>query len=152
MTFGNKILKFAICITWESTKKYSLEKILFLTKEREIFNKESLKPDLSWIRLSTLDMLSLILFVPFIKRLGLLQVAFVLWSRYCLFCFLLSLRIVRSSLTKQWYNRRGPWRTVALCSNIFQADKHGYDLNESYVTLLKEPRCLKQLWQRLMRE
>ena len=25
--------------------------------------------------------------------------------------------------------------TVALCSNIFQADKHGYDLNESYVTL-----------------
>lgn len=35
MMFGHKVLKFAIGITWESTKNSELEEILFLTKTRE---------------------------------------------------------------------------------------------------------------------
>ena len=69
MIFGNKNLKFAICIMLEPTKKNSWEKTPFLIKEREIF-REELKSDIGWIGLSPSDILSVISFAPFIKPLS----------------------------------------------------------------------------------
>lgn len=127
--FGNKVLKFTICIIWESTKNNSVEKTLSLTKTREVFRKVSLKSDLHWIGLLTieisLDILILVHHSVSIPYFG-------SWSLSCLFWFHLPQRIARDSFTKHGMIIRAPWMTVAWhwwrC-HIFQADKYWYDLN-----------------------
>lgn len=68
--FGNDVLKFAICVVWESTKKSRLEETLLLTKKKGV-----MQFDLSWIRYPVLDFVE-----PFIKPLGVLQLGIALRS------------------------------------------------------------------------
>lgn len=103
--FGNKVLKFAICTIWGSTKNNRLEQILFLGKTRHKVSD----------RYPILDFRT-----PLKSDLGFFTAC------YCPVCSasIILAGLLRLPLLSTGATVRDPWMTVALHYAIFRADKH----------------------------